>query len=67
MAKIIIHMEEREHNALFQWAEQEYRTLQAQAAIIIHRELERQGLLPASGNNPSALESPLGAQLVVED
>jgi hypothetical protein len=52
MAKIIIHVEEHECNALDQLAEREYRTLQAQAALIIRRELERLGLLPgAEGSN----------------
>lgn len=48
MAKIIIHVEEYECNALDQLAEREYRTLQAQAALIIRRELERLDLLPGS-------------------
>ena len=48
MAKIIIHVEEHECNALDQLAEREYRTLQAQAALIIRKELERLGLLPGS-------------------
>jgi len=48
MAKIIIHVEEHECNVLDQLAEREYRTLQAQAALIIRRELERLGLLPGA-------------------
>ena len=55
MAKIIIHVEEHECNALDQLAEREYRTLQAQAALIIRKELERLGLLPESeGRNTAA-------------
>ena len=56
MAKIIIHVEEYECNALDQLAEREYRTLQAQAALIIRRELERLGLLPGTegSNTPAA-------------
>lgn len=50
MAKIIIHFDEQEHNALNELAEREYRTIQAQAALIIHRQLRTLGLLP--GNEP---------------
>ena len=45
MAKIIIHFNEQEHNALNELAEREYRTIQAQAALIIHRQLQTLGLL----------------------
>ena len=59
MAKIIIHVEEHECNALDQLAEREYRTLQAQAALIIRRELERLGLLPGGEvPNSAAIHSP---------
>jgi hypothetical protein len=46
MAKVTIHLEEKEHNALNELALREYRTLPAQAAIIIHRQLIDLGLLP---------------------
>ena len=55
MAKIIIHVEEHECNVLDQLAEREYRTLQAQAALIIRRELERLGLLPGSEGSTAAV------------
>ena len=58
MAKIIIHVEEYECNALDQLAEREYRTLQAQAALIIRRELERLGLLPGSDPSSTAAAYP---------
>ena len=45
MSKVIIHLAEHEHNALSNLAEREYRTLQAQAAMIIHHELVRLGAL----------------------
>jgi hypothetical protein len=48
MAKVIIHLEETEHNALNELAKREYRTLPAQAAIIIHRQLQNLGLLSAN-------------------
>jgi len=54
MAKIIIHVEEHECNALDQLAEREYRTLLAQAALMLRKELERLGFLPGSeGSNTS--------------
>jgi len=60
MAKIIIHVEEHECNVLDQLAEREYRTLQAQAALIIRRELERLGLLPGSeGSTTPAVYSQI--------
>ena len=58
MAKIIIHVEENECTALDQLAEREYRTLQAQAALIIRRELERLGLLPGSEVSNTAAIHP---------
>jgi len=39
-------------------AEREYRTLQAQAALIIRRELERLGLLPGSEVSNTAAIHP---------
>lgn len=45
MAKIIIHFDKQDHNALNELAEREYRTIQAQAALIIHRQLQILGLL----------------------
>lgn len=48
MAKITIHFEECEFNALDHLAELEYRTIQAQAAIIINKTLEQLGLLSNS-------------------
>ena len=60
MAKIIIHVEEHECNVLDQLAEREYRTLQAQAALIIRKELERQGLLPEyEAPNTAATYAPI--------
>ncbi|MEW6406635.1 MAG: hypothetical protein AB1649_33050 [Chloroflexota bacterium] len=59
MAKIIIHVEDHECNALDQLAEREYRTLQAQAALIIRKELERLGLLPGSEDKNNAAAYPV--------
>ena len=56
MAKVTIHLKENEHNALHELALREYRSLPAQAAIIIHRQLQDLGLLPideTGGEYPS--------------
>ena len=47
MAKVTIYFEEQEHTALHQLAEREYRTIPAQAALMINRQLQSLGLLPA--------------------
>jgi len=51
MAKVIIHLNETEHSALHELALREYRTLPAQAAIIIHRQLQTLSLLPGNGTS----------------
>jgi hypothetical protein len=51
MAKVIIHLKEGEHSALHKLALREYRTLPAQAAIIIHQQLQTLGLLPGNGTS----------------
>ena len=53
MAKVTIHLEEKEHNALSELALREYRTLPAQAAIIIHRQLLDLGLLSEQDEDQS--------------
>jgi len=47
MARIIVHLGEQEREALRTLAKREMRDPRAQAALIIHQELERQGALPA--------------------
>lgn len=55
MARIIIHLNEQEHEALHALAKRELRVPRAQAALIIHRELERQaGLLAREGASQTA-------------
>ena len=49
MARIIVHLGEQEREALRTLAKREMRDPRAQAALIIHQELERQGALPARG------------------
>lgn len=46
MAKVIIHLNDNEFNALIALAHQEYRAPKAQASLIIRRELEKLGMLP---------------------
>ena len=59
MSKVIIHLAEHEHNALSDLAEREYRTLQAQAAMIIHHELVRCGALPNELSHETSLSTPI--------
>jgi hypothetical protein len=46
MAKVIIYLHEHELTALSELAEREYRSIRAQAALIIRKELERLELIP---------------------
>ena len=46
MAKIIIYLHEHELRALSEVAEREYRSIKAQAALIIRKELERLEMVP---------------------
>lgn len=51
MARVVIYLLEPEMNALHQLAQQEYRPVKAQAALIIRNELKRLGMVmnqPAS-------------------
>jgi hypothetical protein len=45
MARVVIYLPNQERNALYQLAQREYRVPHAQAALIIHKELERLGML----------------------
>ncbi len=47
MAKVIIYLRDNELSALHELAQQEYRVLKAQAALIIRQELQRRGMIPA--------------------
>ena len=46
MAKIIIHLNDNEFNALIVLAQREYRAPKAQASLMIRRELENLGMVP---------------------
>ena len=45
MARVVIYLLEPEMNALHQLAQQEYRPVKSQAALIIRNELKRLGLI----------------------
>ena len=53
MTKVTIYFEEHEHTALHQLAEREYRTIPAQAALMIRRQLQSLGLLPVDESIPN--------------
>ena len=57
MARIIVHLGEQEREALRTLAKREMRDPRAQAALIIHQELERQGALPARADLSQKKES----------
>jgi hypothetical protein len=52
MAKIIVYLRDQENDALHRLAQKEYRQPKAQAALIIRRELERQGMLETTPHTP---------------
>jgi hypothetical protein len=56
MAKVIIYLRDQELTALNELAQREYRPLKAQAALIIRKELEKLGMIPAEQSNQT--ESP---------
>lgn len=58
MARVILKLGERERSALKALAKREKRIPRAQAAFIIHQELERRGLLPALGTFSNRQELP---------
>lgn len=45
MAKVVIHLRDQEMIALNDLAQNEYRPVKAQAALIIRKELERLGMI----------------------
>ena len=54
MAKVIVYLRDHEKDALSNLAEYKYRTIKAQAALIIRKELERLQLI----SNKETLEPP---------
>lgn len=67
MARITVNLLSDEKSALWQLAEREHRDPRDQAALIIHAELERRGLLGMTGQQgeSSALLSPESTVLVL--
>jgi hypothetical protein len=64
MSKVVIYLQEHEHIALNTLAQREYRTLKAQAALIIRNELARLGVIRPEEKLPSVTQS---SPLPVED
>ena len=50
MARVVVYLLDPEMSALNQLAEQEYRPVRAQAALIIRNELKRLGMVGDDGN-----------------
>lgn len=57
MARLIVYLPEPERDALHTLAQSEYRLPRAQAALIIHKELERLGMLSSTQEFQPASES----------
>ena len=57
MSKVVIYLREHEHTALNTLAQREYRTLRAQAALIIRKELVRLGMIEPE-EQPQPLTQP---------
>ena len=57
MSKIVIYLREHDHTALNTLAQHEYRTLRAQAALIIRKELVRLGMIEPE-ERPQSLTQP---------
>ena len=65
MSKVVIYLREQEHTALNTLSQREYRTLRAQAALIIRKELVSLGMIepeeqPQSLTQPSPLSRTEG-------
>jgi hypothetical protein len=60
MSKVVIYLREHEHTALNALSQREYRTLRAQAALIIRKELVSLGMIePEEQSQPLIQHSPL--------
>jgi hypothetical protein len=60
MSKVIIYLRDNEIRALQELAQHEYRAPKSQAALIIHQELQRLGMIPVEPG-PSVAEPALPA------
>jgi hypothetical protein len=54
MARVVVYLLEPEMSALHQLAQQEYRPVKAQAALIIRNELKRLGMVGNDGDQGDA-------------
>jgi hypothetical protein len=62
MSKVVIYLQEHEQTALNTLSQREYRTVKAQAALIIRNELARLGMIQPEEKIPSITQSsPLPA------
>ncbi len=68
MKRLIVYLNETEHDALLRSAKEERRDPRAQAALMIRQELQRRGLLPAAeapaevkSSSAEPAEAPVGA------
>ena len=57
MIRVVIYLKDQEHSTLGELADREYRTIQAQAAMIIRKKLESLGLLPIEAFPESKITS----------
>ncbi len=57
MSKVVIYLREHEHTALNTLSQREYRTLRAQAALIIRKELVSLGMIEPE-EQPQSLTQP---------
>lgn len=57
MARLIFYLPDEEYQVLLNLSEREFRDPRAQAALIIRRELESQGLI-APANTPPVITPP---------
>lgn len=57
MSKVVIYLREHEHTALNTLSQHEYRTLRAQAALIIRKELVSLGMIEPE-EQPQSLTQP---------
>lgn len=62
MARVVIYLRDQEASALQRLAEQEYRAIKAQAALIIRKELDRLGLVAAEANDGTEPTAPFVEQ-----
>jgi hypothetical protein len=58
MARVVVYLLEPEMSALHQLAQQEYRPVKAQAALIIRNELKRLGMVQGNEADSKSSQEP---------